>query len=55
MNYIETEFLKTKTINSWLWKRFIDDIFFIWTNSKENLNKFLEELKKILNLFLCDS
>ena len=44
MNYIETEFLKTQAIKPWLWKRFIDDIFFIWTNSKENLNKFLKDL-----------
>ena len=29
MDYVETEFLKTQAIKSWLWKRFIDDIFFI--------------------------
>ena len=39
MEYIETEFLKTQAIKSWLWKRFIDDIFFICTDSEENLNK----------------
>ena len=30
----------------WLWKRFIDDIFFIWTDSEENLNKFLKDLNE---------
>ena len=27
-----------------MWKRFIDDVFFIWTDSEENLEKFLKEL-----------
>ena len=27
-----------------MWKRFIDDVFFIWTDSEENLDKFLKEL-----------
>ena len=40
MDFIETEFLKTQAIKPWLWKRFIDDIFFIWTDSEESLNKF---------------
>ena len=46
MDYIETEFLKTQAIKPWLWKRFIDDIFFIWTDSEENLNKFLKDLNE---------
>ena len=46
MDYVETEFLKTQAIKSWLWKRFIDDIFFIWTDSEENLNKFLKDLNE---------
>ena len=33
MDYIKTGFLKTPAIKLWLWKRFIDDIFFIWTDS----------------------
>ena len=28
MDFIETEFFKTQAIKPWLWKRFIDDIFF---------------------------
>ena len=29
IDYIETEFLKTQSIKPWVWKRFIDDVFFI--------------------------
>ena len=46
MNHIEAKFLKTQDIKPWFWKRFIDDIFFIWTESKESLEKFLEDLSK---------
>ena len=46
MDYIETEFLKSQEIKPWLWKRFIDDIFFIWTDTEENLDKFFEDLNK---------
>ena len=28
------------------WKRFIDDILFIWTESEESLEKFLQDLNK---------
>ena len=42
--YIKAEFLKTQAIEPWLWKRFVDVIFFIWTDSEENLNKFLKHL-----------
>ena len=40
MDYIETDLLKTEAIKLWLWKR-ITDIFHIWTEYEENLNKFL--------------
>ena len=33
-------------INIYIWKRFIDDIFFICTDTEENLDKFLEDLNK---------
>ena len=46
LHYIETEFLKFQEIKPWLWKRFVDDIFFIWTDAEENLDKFLEDLNK---------
>ena len=41
VDHVEMEFLKTQAIKPWLWKRFIDDIYFIRTDSEENLNKFL--------------
>ena len=30
----------------WFWKRFIDDILFIWTESEESLEKFLQDLNQ---------
>ena len=30
-----------------MWKRFLDDIFLIWTGTLENLHKFIEDLNKI--------
>ena len=46
MDFIETKFLKTQAMKPWLWKRFIDDIFLIWTDSEKNLNKFLKDLNE---------
>ena len=46
LDYIKTEFLNSKEIKLWLWKRFIDDIFFIWSDPEESLDKFLEDLDK---------
>ena len=46
MDYIEMELLKTQAIKPWLRKRFIDDIFFIWSDSEKNLNKFLNDLNE---------
>ena len=46
MDFIETEFLKTQSIKLWVWKRFIDDVFFIWTDSEKNLEKCLKELNR---------
>ena len=44
MDYIETECFKTQYIKPWVWKRFTDNVFFIWTESEENLKRFLKEL-----------
>ena len=46
MDFIETEFLKTRSIKISVWKRLIDDIFFIWTDSEKNLEKCLKELNR---------
>ena len=45
MDYIKTKFLKSQEIKPWLWKRFIN-IFFIGTDTEENLEKLLEDLNK---------
>ena len=45
MDYIVTEVLKTQSIKPWVWKQFIDDVFFTWTDSEENLESFLKDLK----------
>ena len=44
MDFIETEFIKTQSIKHSVWKPFIDDVFFIWTDSEGNLERFLKEL-----------
>ena len=46
MNYIKKEFLKSQDIKPWFQKRFIDDIFFVWKDTKENLDKCSEDLNK---------
>ena len=44
MDYIEREFLKSEQIQPWIWFRYIDDIFFIWTASEKELDEFLNRL-----------
>ena len=44
MDEVETEFLKTQEFQPLLWFRYIDDIYFIWSHSEDELNKFLENL-----------
>ena len=34
-------FLKSKQMQSWIWFRYIDDIFSIWTTIEKELDKFL--------------
>ena len=46
MNEVETKFLKTQELQPLVWFRYIDDIFFIWNHSEDELNKFLENLNK---------
>ena len=44
MDYIEREFLKNEEIQPWIWFRYIDDIFFIWTASEKEFDEFLNRL-----------
>ena len=44
MDEVETEFLKSQELQSFLWLRYVDDIFFIWIHGEEKLSQFLNEL-----------
>ena len=41
---MENQFLKNKQIQPWIWFRYTDDTFFIWTASEKRLDDFLERL-----------
>ena len=40
----EINFLKTQKLQSFVWFRYVDGVFFIWTRGKEELENFLKEL-----------
>ena len=44
MDKFETDFLKTQKLQPFVWFRYIDDVFFIWTHGKEELENFMKEL-----------
>ena len=44
MGEVETEFLKSEELQTFLWPRYIDNAFFIWTHGEEKLTQFLNEL-----------
>ena len=44
MDRVETEFLNKELIKPWVWLRYIDDIFFVWTAGERQLQLFLERL-----------
>ena len=46
MDEVETSFLETQEIKPFVWFRYIDDVFFIWTHGQEKLDSFLEELNR---------
>ena len=41
---LENQFLKNEQIQPWIWFKYIDDIFFIWTASEKELDAFVERL-----------
>ena len=41
---VEREFLEAEDIKPWVWLRYIDDIFFIWTEGENKLESFLQRL-----------
>ena len=54
MDEVETEFLKSEPF---LWLRYINGMFFIWTHGKQKLDSFHNELYNFhLNLsFTCET
>ena len=46
MDERETNFLKTQQLQPFIWLRYIDDIFFMWTHGEEELNLFLKGLNE---------
>ena len=44
MDRTEKNFLKTLELQPFVWLRYIDDIFFIWTHEEVELKKFMEGL-----------
>ena len=44
MDKVEIAFLESENIKPWVWMRYIDDIFFIWTESEDELEGFLQRL-----------
>ena len=48
MDRVGQEFLETQELQTLLWLRFIDDIFWIWTHGKEELKKFMEKFITLL-------
>ena len=42
MEKVEREFLEAEDIKPWVWFRYIDDIFFIWTEGENKLESFLQ-------------
>ena len=44
MDSLETCFLKDEPLQPALWRRYIDDIFCVWTGSRKSLEAFLHRL-----------
>ena len=58
MDKFETNFLRTQKLQPFVWCRYIDDVFFIWTHAKEELENFMKELNSFSDhikfTFECD-
>ena len=44
MGYFEDKFVYSYHLQPFIWKRFIDDIFFVWTYGQNELDNFVEYL-----------
>ena len=52
---VEIDFLETQTVTPLVWLRYIGNIFFIWNESEEKLEQFLENLNNIRPNLKCTS
>ena len=43
MSKVESEILSQSALKPLVWKRYIDDIFSLWTITRENLTQFIEQ------------
>ena len=41
MDHLENEMLSKWAVKPWLWWRYIDDVFFVWTKSEQELDEFM--------------
>ena len=48
MDKFETDFLKPKELQPFVWWRYIDNIFSNWTHGEVELKKFMEKLNKYI-------
>ena len=44
MGHFEDKFVYSYPLQPLIWKRFIDDIFFVWTYGQDELDKFVNYL-----------
>ena len=47
MAELEEEILGKAEFKSYLWLRYIDDIFFLWEHGEENLKTFIDNINKM--------
>ena len=46
MDKFKTDFLTTQNLKPWVWLRYINDLFFVWTHKEEKLHDFLSCLNE---------
>ena len=46
MHSVKQEILKNSKLKPMIWRRFIDDVFIIWTHGKDKLEEFLDYINK---------